>query len=356
MSEANTAVSEPDVSAGDRIRVLFVSYAFHGTPSILGLIKRCLRLIDRLPRDRCEVRLAHRGWVPDDPFTRRVLLETPHVIWTHGDDRGYMQMALADARPHVVVLCEPPLARSTAPDVRRVGADLACIENLFEDGVPAHHRRAYPEVDRWLFLGIPARIPFGRVDEHSFVAPPLLPDPLRAPAERPLDILIQGYDLDVARFGLELVRRLRRPVRAAIVLGADSARGLGDDLRAARVEPIAFPDERRYQQLLGSARLMIGKDGFQQIVEALAVGTRVICRASRGGVGGILPEHFAPYVAFSQASPPEWPALLRRAEDCLAAAPRMPWHAALAGIDDAAAFAVRGLGELFAGRPWRAAR
>jgi hypothetical protein len=334
------------------IRILFASYAMHGSPSILGLIKRCLRLIDRLPLDRCAPVIVHRGWVPDDPFTRRVLSATPHVITSGVDVTIHIRAALAEQRPHVVVLCEPPLVGPIAPLARDAGADLVCVENLFTDDLPAHHEHKYPEVDRWLFLGIPAAIGFGRVTERSFVAPPLLPDPIRIAAHRPLDVLIQGYDLDVAQFGLELIRRLPRRVTAAIVLGADRAGELAPAVRAAGVMPIEFPDDPRYQQLLGSTRVMIGKDGFQQVVEALAVGTRVICRASPGGVGAILPAHFAPYVTYSAGSPPDWPALVRRAEDSLAASPALPWRGALTGVADATGFAVRGLGELLRDRPY----
>lgn len=336
------------------IRILFISWAMHGSPSILGLLKRCLRLIDRLPRDRCMAHLVHLGWVPDDPFTRRVMLETPHAILHGYESHGFLSFALARARPHVVVLCEPTMVRGVAPAVRNAGADLVCIENLFGDDLPAHHRREYPQVDGWLFLGIPARLPFGRIDDRSFLAPPLLPDPITIAHERPLDVLIQGYDLDVARFGLELVGRLPRPVRAAIVLGADSERQLGRELgRQRSIEAIRFPDDRAYQKLLGSARLMIGKDGFQQIVEALALGTHVICRTSKGGVGALLPAHFAPYVTFSDGSPPDWPVLVRRACDSLAAPPHMPWHPSLRRVDDATGFAVQGLGELLRDRPYR---
>jgi hypothetical protein len=336
------------------IRILFVSYAMHGSPSILGLLKRCLRLIDRLPGDLCEPHLVHLGWVPDDPFTRRVMLATPHVILHGPDHAGLLSFALAKARPHVVVVCEPTLITGIASAVQEVGADLVCIENLFHDEVPAYHRRLHPDVDGWLFLGLPARIPFGHLGDRAFLAPPLLPDPIRVDPARPLDVLIQGYDLDVARFGLALVGRLPRPVRAAIVLGADSERRLGRELAGHRaIEAIRFLDDPGYQRLLGAARLMIGKDGFQQIVEALAVGTRVICRASQGGVGPLLPAHFSPYVGFSGEASPDWPALVRRACDSLAAPPGMPWHRALGEISDAAGFAVRGLGELLRDRPYR---
>jgi hypothetical protein len=336
------------------IRVLFVSYAMHGSPSILGLLKRCLRLIDRLPRDRCEAHLVHLGWVPDDPFTRRVMLETPHIVIRGYEHHRFLPAALAQVRPHIVVLCEPTLARGVEPAVHDAGADLVCVENLFTDDAPAHHRRELPQVDGWLFLGIPAAIAFGPVGERSFLAPPLLPDLLHVADARPLDVLIQGYDLDVARFGLELVGRLPRRVSAAIVLGEDSQRALGPELARHRaVEAIRFPDDRAYQALLGSARLMIGKDGFQQIVEALALGTRVICRASAGGVGSLLPGHFAPYVVYSDGSPPDWPGLVRRACDSIASPPHMPWHRSLLQIGDAAGFAIRGLGELVRDRPYR---
>lgn len=336
------------------IRALFLSYAMHGSPSILGLLKRCLRLIDRLPRDRCEAHLVHLGWVPDDPFTRRVMLETPHIVVRGYEHDGLLALALAQVRPHVVVLCEPTLVGGVAAAVHGAGADLVCIENLFDDHVPAHHRRELPQVDGWVFLGIPARIPFGHLGDRSFLAPPLLPDPIRVADPRPLDVLIQGYDLDVARFGLELVGRLPRRARAAIVLGVDSERQLGRELAQHRsVEAIRFPDDRAYQKLLGSARLMIGKDGFQQIVEALALGTRVICRASAGGVGPLLPRHFSPYVAYSDGSPPDWPGLVRRACDSIAAPPHMPWHRSLGQVDDAVGCAVRGLGELLRDRPYR---
>jgi glycosyltransferase involved in cell wall biosynthesis len=95
---------------------------------------------------------------------------------------------------------------------------------------------------------------------------------------------------------------------------------------AARLVFASLPDEREYRALLESSRIVFCKNGFQQMVESLALGTPVIASEVEGGVADFtLDGAMQPFVKFLPPTPAAWSEALALARQWLVARPAMPW-------------------------------
>jgi hypothetical protein len=87
------------------------------------------------------------------------------------------------------------------------------------------------------------------------------------------------------------------------------------------------------------AKLVIGKAGFQQIVEAICMGAPIVCRMCGGGVNmDIIPEYLRPFVRLI-ADDLEITGLARRLPEWLRTLPHNPWPRLAASIPEPVSYA-----------------
>src|SRR5262249_30182225 len=136
------------------------------------------------------------------------------------------------------------------------GTALLCIENYYG---PESCGADKPErgLDGCLLLGLPEDGQFGMRPNGRFVAPPLLDG---VTGETRNGVVVLGYDTQVARFGIELATRLGGAVSTTVVASESEV----TRLRAPGVRVVPMPDEPSLKALLGEARVVVCKDGFQQ--------------------------------------------------------------------------------------------
>ncbi|HEX2095317.1 MAG TPA: hypothetical protein VHG28_23170, partial [Longimicrobiaceae bacterium] len=214
------------------IRALIVTYSVlantSGHPSMIGVLKRCLRLAERLPPGLVEGHLVNFGTLPAaDPLVTRVVNRL--VVHQAPNTRPGCRELCRALRPDVVVLGEGPgggMMGAMARAASLEGIPMVCVENLYGTWQPHRFANASPTVSEWLLLGLPMDgRDYGRWSERVVVAPPLLSPPVQ--------VTILGYDPMVAERGLALVDRLPRGTRARLV-GARAAAARAAAGRAGR--------------------------------------------------------------------------------------------------------------------------
>ena len=338
-----------------RIRVLFVTYASvptdsSGTPMI-GVIKRCARLIAGLPRSELEPQLLHFGPLPPhDPLLAEVL---PSVV-QHGvgfaDPEGALRRLYARIKPDVVVLGEGPGEgmMGTASDIAAVeGIPQLCVENFYSPRQPDLFVRFSPAIDQWLLLGLPNGFSYGRISPRAVLAPPLLPEDVTLPRYR-AKVTILGYDPAVARMGFELLQKLPAGTTARLI-GYPPSRI--ERSRAPRSAPpvVPLPTDAELRGFLQTSRLIICKSGFQQIVESLASGTPAIVYDAVGGVPeDWLHSSLRPFLRYFPADG-DWSRVLAAAGIWLSRRPSMPWMAEIKAVRHPARVASEALTRLVYG-------
>lgn len=371
------------------LRALFVTYSFFWgaspawttpkTPNVIGVLKRCLRLLKHLPPGAVEPLWVHYGnFDPNDPLVREMtpliprydprtsgpLRASPRVVEAFFRKRTLVRLlvlvlvGLADRvrlrrpRPEetatelvlkgldldVVVFGENPLTgpmQLISRDAHALGIPQVAIDNdLSRDQIEALHRSA-PEVDAWFLLGLGMADPASPGPCPAVTAPPLLAARGNGGGEAALTIL--GYEPHVALAGARFLhacpagtvgRLVAPPLRPAHRRACE---------RAAAPAPLTFvesPDEHAYRALLESSRVVFCKNGFQQIVESLAVGTPVVAVQMSGGVEGFtLAEAMTRHVRFVTGARAGWDEALAATRRWLVSRPPMPWTAEIAALD-----------------------
>jgi len=378
------------------IRALFVSYAFvkaahdfvpaparrQAWPARIGVLKRFLRLVEHLPADAVEVHWVHYGGLDrGDPLVGRVAprlrryaapLYEPAPrgrLHTRLRERGRMigyvgrhlvhrivrpgrsftadgvpvdeMAAFADflrrLGPDVMVLAEQPTAgrmRAVSEAGRQLGILQVAINDRYPDMIKERLLQDEPQIAGWFLLGLAEPGAPDRFGDRMWCAPPLLAE--TAGAREDADLTILGYDPDVALQGIRFLQRCPAGTVGRLVAPALSRRQRRAWEREARGVALRFapmPDEDEYRALLAGSRVVFGKNGFQQIAEALAVGTPMIAWEVEGGVPGFgLEPAFQPFVRFVTDAPASWDAALSAARAWLAVRPAMPWVGEVAAL------------------------
>jgi hypothetical protein len=349
-----------------RPRLLFVTY-YRLTPTTqIGVLKRCMRIVRNII-DEHEIHLVNFGPLPDEDalfseLRPRLTVHTPEG----GDDLGPELVRLfTDVDPGAVVFGETPLRGSmrlahrvaTARDLWQV-----CIENHYGDFVERFFPAEWPRIDRWLALGLTGDGQPERTEGRMAVVPPLVrfPPPGAAPARD--RVVILGYDQQTLRMGALLARRLPASLPIDLVVSP----GWEELLPRARHDfggpgrrVLLLPGDEALYDALARARLVLGKAGFQQVVESVAMGAPIVCQICGGGIdGNLVADHLKPYVRFV-AEERDLDRVMFDVAGWLLEPPALPWAALAAAVPDPAALAARRLRELVAadarGAPARAA-
>lgn len=357
------------------IRALFVTYGMRASfigPSMIGALKRCLRLLEHLPEGAIEPHWVHSGPVfEDDPLVREMTpgltrydlhgrrlhrrralpralarvadhraVALPRAVLAHGPqylymDRG-MRRLLRDLRPDVVVLGENPLGgllRAAARAAREAGVPTVAIDDHLSPWQPAQLVRSSPHVTAWFLVGLP--FDDDALDHRMALAPPLLPGAPATP-EAAVDVTIFGYDPQVARLGLTLLARLPAGVRCRVIapsLEIPAAIRRVLEGRGSLPRVVRTPPDSTFRAYLEATRVVFCKSGFQQIVETLAVGTPVVaCEAGGGVIEAYLGHALRPFVKFVRPSAPDWDGTLAAVRQWIAARPLLPWTPAIRAL------------------------
>ncbi|MFD2232817.1 hypothetical protein [Phaeospirillum tilakii] len=339
--------------------IVFVTYATARPVSMIGVLKRCLRLADRLHAEGHRIQMLHFGDLPHDGMVAearaRYDWHTPDIA----DSRPRPVNAwLERTAPALVVLGECPISGSMRTAFReslQLGLRTACIDNYHSRLSARYFRRMWPGVGTWLLVGLPELGGFGWIEDDIFVAPPLVPGlgrRLPAPAGT---LLLFGYDPEVARFAHDLHRRLPSPPPETVLMtgsfGMELAGGAPAGMRV-----VVSPGETAYVAELNRARVVVGKNGFQQMVEAVGAGAHMLCLQRPGGVPPeLLPEHLQPYLRLTDGRAEAIEPLAALVSGWLGTAGDNPWPARLAELNDPVALAAAVLSSLLPGSPALAA-
>jgi hypothetical protein len=325
-------------------RVLFVTYGVAertGTlPAMIGVLKRCLRLIDNAPPGAFKPELLHFGSLPThDPLTVRILRALPTHSVGFIEPRREIAGLFRRIRPDIVVLGEAPvegMMKAVSRHASATGVPILCIDNYY--GSCHFHRllRDSPEVSQWLLLGLGEDRAMCRLARRVVLAPPLLDSTPKQPSGRAV-VTILGYDQAVVRRGVALASRLPDGIALRIVgAGADCISANSDRLRCrlSQLDVLPMPTETDLRWLLTTSDVVVCKSGFQQMVEALAVGTPVLAVERPGAIPEVwLPLAFRPFVHYLPSGTRGWSTCLCAAVNWIAKRPLMPWTAEISAMD-----------------------
>lgn len=292
------------------MRVLFLAYCMinnENGDSLIGVYKRSLRVGLELARRRHDVWVHCTG--RDDfrdaltaraerdlhflDFSRDALLIAP--LETR---RRYYRRILRRLHPDIVVAGEVPLAgplldvtlAAIGLGQRVVVLDNAYNPDLAELFVETHG----PFADGIVLTGLSTFHPRDRPGFYCAV-PPYVPD-LQADAAShtsgvPIDgrrlIVVLGYERKAAQLALSLLPRLQLTGYTTVFVSPDGEAELEglttlpDDIRRT-IHVVHRPNDQVLFSLIARSSLVIGKCGFMQVSEALALGVPFIGVYYRG--------------------------------------------------------------------------
>ncbi len=284
--------------------VLFVTYAQQEPFSLIGVLKRCFRLVAELP-DRWRFHVHNFGHLPwRDPLIEHV---RPRISYSEGPaaTEAFASGALLRAvRPDVVVIGESPLAGRLLQAYRICAAarlPQICIENYYGEVMRLHTALSYRFIQRWLLIGLRESGALERPIPRAEVVPPLVALPERPSFFHDSGVCVLGYDEKTLRVGLSLIMRLPEGVPATVLIRPGLERlaaAVRQRRRGLEIRPI--PSDRDLFRLMAEARIVVCKNGFQQMTEAVRLGTPVIACPQTGGVPPeLLPAHLAPFIRYA---------------------------------------------------------
>jgi hypothetical protein len=290
------------------MRVLFIAYCM-GTdrgPAQIGVYKRGLRIgLELADRGNevvlyCTGRHNFRDSLPAAAEERVRFVEFPFVdppaAADAGDavrrNRSAFLAELAALRPDAVVIGEAPLAGTlleTTLSAVESRIPTVLLDNTYHSRlVDGFWRRHGPMFDAVVLSG-PSALQGPCDSPYLTQVPPYveasLPQARAVLAAAGLAgrrlVVVLGYDENVVRLGLSLLRRLDEPGLGALLLTPDVAgirariAGLPPAV-AAHVRALAPPPDPVLFGLLALADLAVVKGGFMQLTETLSLGTPVI--------------------------------------------------------------------------------
>ncbi len=327
----------------ERPRVVFVTYYVIWPVGMIGVFKRCLRIIERMSAD-FDVHMLHFGALPvDDPVFRRVQSRVTIENNIAGEQlaekmRAYYQKI----QPKAVIFGECPVAGSmlmayrTAP---KHSARLIGIDNYSGHWLSMLTATGFRRVQQWLFLGL---LPKGKLELARWryaVAPPLVSAPPALGSARDR-ICVLGYDRATLVAAFDILNRLPPGENVELFLSDDVdalTAGLPYDTLPHRLTRTFNATDPDLFASFARAKVVLGKAGFQQMVESMALGAPIVCQMYDTGVRNFLvPRYLKPYVR-----------LIWTEEDRLKAMPQiaewvrnpvtLPWARATAETPDLAA-------------------
>ncbi|MGD8568077.1 MAG: hypothetical protein PVJ39_08310 [Gammaproteobacteria bacterium] len=350
-------------------RTLFVSYdcsaGLGSGPTMIGVLKRGLRLIDCMPPNLLVPHWLHWGQLEiDDPLIQRMAREIPPltVPWQPGPRRNgvipyilgiiceratrragqikYLRRLFDRLQPDLIVLGEAPLA-GLLNLAHEAALDLSIpqlvIDNYYNESQPQRFTHEWPAVNQWLLVGLSRQGQYGRIGKQTVLIPPLLTKSI-SPSTRRVDLTILGYDSKVTELGIALLTALPAGTTAHLIhrdLSTEQIDALRLRIGVRRLSTQTMPEDLQLRDCLRGSRVVVCKNGFQQMVESLAVGTPVATYEAGGGVPQhLLNKQFQPFVTYSTPQCASDPCLISRVKQWIDDTPTMPWTGSYEDIDD----------------------
>lgn len=284
--------------------LLFTYYRLVPTGQI-GIFKRCTRLMRHLV-DHFDVHLVNYGPLPveDSLFSQvhpRIRVHEPPE-----DKLGeWLEQLMQELEPRAVVLGETPL-RGSMRLSHRVASALGlwqiAIENYYGEFLQWFLPAQWPRIDRWLLLGLLADGQPGLSTERIEVVPPFVQFPADYGHHERDRICIMGYDKQTLLTGSQLIGRLPRKQPVDFFIAPQWRNYLhsqGLDLAHPRLTVHVLPTDEQLYASMSRSKLLLGKAGFQQVVESISLGAPVICQAAGGGLeDSLVPPYLKPLVRF----------------------------------------------------------
>jgi len=307
---------------------------------MMGVAKRIVRLIAGLPANAVQSYLLHFGAEPsDDPLWIRVAPAIRRYVPNHGLRRSLLRDFLRNLRLQVIVLGEGPLGgimRDVFETALAERIPLVTVDNYYDSLQPARLKNSWPGIAWWLLLGLPEKARYGRISKTAFLAPPLLPR-TRASGSAGSHVTVLGYDPQVTDAGLRLALRLPKGISLRVLSSEESFKAIRSPERfpSSQVSLERLPNDYLLSQWVGSSPFVVCKNGFQQIVESLALGTPAVVLSAMGGVPECLLSPFLrPFVCYFPERDQDWSRLLSTVSVWLSARPSMPWETQLRDISN----------------------
>jgi hypothetical protein len=319
----------------DRRRILFITYSRVVPTGQLGVFKRCIRLFHSLFH-KFEIHLVNYGPLPETDAVFALIRDRVRIHSPCEDKLGSALTALIkNIKPDVIVFGETPL-RGNMWISHRVAVSLSipqiCIDNYYGDFVQKYLPAEWPYIDRWLLIGL-LRGPEATLTTSGLsVVPPLVTFPSQpVPRDR---VCVLGYDEATLRTALKLLGAFEHPVD--YLTGSD-----WDHKIPLRPKDRVFelPSDSILYDCLVRAKLVIGKAGFQQIVEAICLGAPIVCRMCGGGVDAeLVPDYLRPFIRFIGGDS-EVADFSQDLHDWLCTLPFNPWPGIAAALPEPTAYA-----------------
>jgi hypothetical protein len=274
--------------------ILFVTY-YRITPvGQMGVFKRCIRLFPAL-LEHFDVHLINFGPLPESDAAFASVRDRISVHEVPDADVGdAVDGVLRRVVPRAVIVGEAPLRGSMRVAHRaalRNGIWQIGIENTFHRRFPPFVEREWPGIDRWLLVGLLENGLPERLSARCSAVPPLVRFPENFGALLRDRITVIGYDRESLLTGLGLLELLPDGQRVDFFISPEGLEFFGELRDAIRVR--VLPEDAEIYDSLSHARIVVGKAGYNQIVESLQLGAPILCRA-RGG--GVTPEWVASYM------------------------------------------------------------
>ncbi|HEX2252203.1 MAG TPA: hypothetical protein VHQ65_02920 [Thermoanaerobaculia bacterium] len=328
-----------------RPRLLLVTYLRLVPTGQIGIFKRCLRLASRLT-DEFEIHQVNFGPLPEsDPLFAST---APEITWhvppdDEGDGRlgAWLEELMGDLAPLAVVIGETPI-RGSLRMAHRVASALGlwqiALDNYYGPMFPASLVRDWPRIDRWLLLGLTRSGDPDLRDGKLQVVPPLIAFPPGFPDIERDRVTVIGYDKQTVLSGARLLARLPEDTAADFFLAPQWEEFLRRQPEAGLDRPdrrvLVLPPDGELYASLARSRFILGKAGFQQVVEGVLLGAPIVCQVCGGGLAGVLlSDYLQPYVRFLDSEERFDPVLLDLG--LWLAAPRIRrWSRMAAEVDD----------------------
>ncbi len=327
--------------------ILFFTY-YRVTPvGQMGVFKRCIRLMPFLLGE-FDVHLVNFGPLPEREAAfasvrdRIIVHEVPD-----GDAGSAVESILRRVDPRAVILGEAPIRgrmRVAHRAALRVGIWQIGIENTYHRQFAPYIAREWPSVDRWLLVGLLENGLPERLSAQCSAVPPLVRFPENFGALARDRITVIGYDSESLLTGLALLDLLPSGQRVDFFVSPEGRQLLGTLRDGMRV--LVLPDDAAIYDSLSRARIVVGKAGYNQIVESLQLGAPILCRARGGGVPreGVA-GYMEPFVRIVN-SRDELPGCLPDVARWLASEPLAAFSEVAVRVPDPVAFAARAVAEL----------
>jgi hypothetical protein len=336
-------------------RLVFITYYRLVPTGQIGIFKRCMRMISRM-LDDFEIHLVNFGPLP---YTDRLFASIAPRITIHTTPDEGLGDALRDLYialdPEAVIIGETPI-RGSMRMAHRVASHLGLwqvgIDNYYGSLFPGSFTREWPRIDRWLVIGLTLNGNPTARDGGTLVVPPLIrfPEGFAQGLERDR-FAILGYDKQTLLTGTRLLARLPADQNVDIFIvpqWEEFLRRQPVDLDRPGVRVLVLPSDEELYGSLARSRFILGKAGFQQVVEGLLLGAPIVCQEAGGGLADhIVSDYLKPYVRFVR-SDADLPKVLYDVAFWLAGPPVTKWAKMASDVPDPITYAARHLAALVA--------